>query len=106
MTKLDFSMFTQSGLFEIDGYTYHKIHFIRYYGKCQVLELSHRFLDSHGRPINRFCIFGVQFGDVMQVRTVEDMRAVAVLMVYDDEILGVIDSLMQNEECNAECNAE
>lgn len=91
MARLDFSMFTKSGLFKIDGDS--RTHKMTYRGRWQCLEVYHNFLDYRNRNRNDFYMRGINDYDRMEVRTVEDMRAVAVLMGYDDEILEVIDNL-------------
>lgn len=93
MTKLDISMFTtqRKHLFLIEADC--RTRKITYQGKWQRLEVFYNFLDHLNRKRDRFYIRGLNGYDCMQVETVENMRAAAVLMGYDDEILEVIDSL-------------
>lgn len=92
MTKLDIKMFMYGKVhFNIEADS--RTHKMTYQGKWQRLVVFHNFLDYRNRKRNGFYLRGLNGYDCMQVETVEIMRAAAVLMGYDDEILEVIDSL-------------
>lgn len=97
--KLDITMFSNAGIFHIEEYKYDHIkcgNRISYKGKRQMLNIFHNSEEWY-KPSNNFHIIGHNNYDRMKVDTTEKLKAVALLMGYDEEIINVIEKLGQNE---------